>query len=207
MKQLARYLLPFLVISFIPNFCQVRADGQPSLPKVITVLKDVLLPSPASQTPQPDQNQQEDDQETAEPAPAENTESAPSASNPSTPSRLNLESLHELEIEGDDFNWRRDWWKYSIMLLVGVISLALFVYFLKALLRLLHAIVCIAFGALGSALSLAFLHPWVLTWLPTSLHWASRSICACLGFLLFYGLTGATIRFLRRPLKTEVKAK
>ena len=49
------------------------------------------------------------------------------------------------------------------------------------------------------------MRPWVLTWLPEDLHWASKSICAGIGFFLFYGLTGVTIRYLRRPLKAEVK--
>jgi hypothetical protein len=206
MKRLVRYLLPFLLISVIPTFCQVKADGQSSLPKVITVLKDVLLPSPPPEQKPKQENPEPTDNESAETAtPAEEKPTSDDTS--PTPKRPVFEALHELEIQDDGFNWRRDWWKYAIMILCLVVSLSLLAYFLKALVRLLHAVICIAFGALGSALALCFLRPWVLTWLPEELHWASKSICAGLGFLLFYGLTGVTIRFLRRPLKTEVKAE
>lgn len=115
------------------------------------------------------------------------------------------ERLKGLEIPDDGWNWRRDWWKYALMVLTFGVGLALIAYFVKMLVRLLNAFICALAGALGSMLGVALLTSVVAEWLPPNCTWAAKGICGTLGFMIGYGIAGTAIQILRKPLRADLK--
>ncbi len=106
-----------------------------------------------------------------------------------------------LTLSEEPFDFRRDWWKYTIML----VAVALSGYFLTrigtALLRLLAIVFCIAFSAGSAYLFGPMLEPVIaerFTSLPTD-KCPPLAIAYFIIFLVAYVIAYLIVRLLRRP--------
>lgn len=139
-------------------------------------------------------------------------ESADSAvdSGPAAPGRLalNLERLQVLELSDQDgLDWRRDWWKYLTMALVGAICLLLVVHITNLILRIVGVFICVGSGVLGAI----FVSPMLTGWLPQmmpaelSARVSPDVICLFLGALCGYALAATILAILRKPAQRKKK--
>lgn len=125
----------------------------------------------------------------------------------STRPTIDWQQLKILELDEDGINWQQDWWKYLLMLLLGLLCLCLVVYLTKVLFWLFGVLVCLGSGIAGGIFLEALFSPWLPPLLPASVtELVSASlICHILGGLLGYGLAACCLGILLKPLKTKKK--
>jgi len=119
------------------------------------------------------------------------------------PSGNGLEQLKVLELSEDGFDWGRDWWKYTIMVLAGALALFLVLHTMRLIIRLLVTMASIAVGMMVAKVCGPALGNWCAPLLPDAimLHASAEQVGYVLGFLLGYLLVSIIASILLRPLK------
>lgn len=139
--------------------------------------------------------------------PVEPGDAAPSGAVATTEARpprpvLDLEQLHLLELdESRPVNWKRDWWKYMLMAVMGLTCLCLLAYLTRMLLQLLAVVGCIGAGMAGAIVAADGLGGMLTEWLPERLvaRVEPRLLGGGAGFLVGYLVAVLLFSLLRKP--------
>lgn len=115
---------------------------------------------------------------------------------------LDLEQLHLLELdESQPVNWKRDWWKYMLMAVLGLTCLCLLAYLTRMLLQLLAVVGCIGAGVAGAIGGADGLGAMLAERLPGRLVALvePRLLGGAAGFLAGYLVAALLFSLLRKP--------
>lgn len=121
---------------------------------------------------------------------------------------LDLEQLHLLELdESQPVNWKRDWWKYMLMAVLGLTCLCLLAYLTRMLLQLLAVIGCIGAGVAGAIGAADGLGAILAARLPGRLAGVvePRLLGGAAGFLVGYLVAALLFSLLRKPAGNATK--
>lgn len=120
-----------------------------------------------------------------------------------TDGMVQVEALKALEFDSEGFNWRKDWWKYSILVLVAIFAMYMLVRLTKMLFRLALFLVSIGVGVLGALFLEPVFTPFLTGRLPVSMpdYITPQHLSFALGFVLCYVLATVCIVMLHKQIK------
>lgn len=120
---------------------------------------------------------------------------------------VDLEQFSFLELDEEGVNWRQDWWKYLLMLLISLLCLCLVVYLTKLLFWFFGVLVCLGASLAGGLFLDRLFTPWLPSLLPEALTelLTASLICHILGGILGYGIAACLLAILFKPLKVKKK--
>ena len=119
------------------------------------------------------------------------------------PQARGLEQLRVLELSEEGFDWRRDWWKYTIMILAGALVLFLMLHTMRLVIRLIITLCCVVIGIMFAKCCGPTLGMWCTSFLPESIvpQRSAQHVGYFVGFLLGYLGVSIVASLLLRPLK------
>ncbi len=108
-----------------------------------------------------------------------------------------------LEMDEGGFNWRKDWWKYLCIVLVGLLVVVCGIRLTKMLFRLVIFAVCVFTGILGAFWFGPILTPLISPRIPESIQgYASPEIVGyAAGFALAYLIVTIVIAILPKTVR------
>ena len=113
------------------------------------------------------------------------------------------ELFKALEMDENGFNWRKDWWKYLCIVLVGLLVVFCGIRLTKMLFRLVIFGVCVLTGILGAFWLGPMLTPVIQPHIPEQvLSFASPELVGyAAGFALAYLIITIVIAFLPKTVR------
>lgn len=120
-----------------------------------------------------------------------------------------LEALKTLELTNQGFDWRRDWWRYLILIFGSLIILYFGLHITRLLCRLAVFALCVGVGILGAFLLAPRLAPLLAEHLPSqAANWFSaHHVGYAIGFLISFGLSNLILHWLPGPVRQMTPRK
>ena len=108
-----------------------------------------------------------------------------------------------LEMDENGFNWRKDWWKYLCIVIVGLLVVVCGIRLTKMLFRLVIFAVCVVTGILGAFWFGPMLTPVISPHIPESIQrYASPELVGyAAGFALAYLIVTIVIAILPKTVR------
>ena len=108
-----------------------------------------------------------------------------------------------LEMDESGFNWRKDWWKYLCIVLVGLLVVVCGIRLTKMLFRLVIFAVCVFTGILGAFWFGPMLTPLISPHIPESIQgYASPELVGyAAGFALAYLIVTIVVAILPKTVR------
>lgn len=117
------------------------------------------------------------------------------------------ESLEQLEISEGGFNWRKDWWKYLLIVLGSLLALFFAIRITNMLFRMIVFSSCLAIGGLGSLIFAPYLTPLVERILPENVSEKVRPgiISHAIVFFCAYFIALCLMHLVLKPMRNVKK--